>query len=124
MRPIAEAHGLTMLQLACAWNLSQPAVQSVIPTLIQEVEANSKTIESKVDELASLPNLKLSADECAAIAEIGNNKGCMDLKGANRSHMTVPEADRWGLTPDLEAVGKRWGINPDQDLVNLHSKAA
>src|SRR5206468_504021 len=29
MRPIAERHGLTMLQLACAWNLAQPAVRCV-----------------------------------------------------------------------------------------------
>jgi len=36
MRPIARAHGLTMLQLACAWDLAQPAVQCVAPTLIQE----------------------------------------------------------------------------------------
>ena len=25
MRPIAEKHGLTMIQLACLWNLAQPA---------------------------------------------------------------------------------------------------
>ena len=33
LRPIAEAHGLTLLQLACVWNLSYPAVRSVAPTL-------------------------------------------------------------------------------------------
>ena len=55
MRPMAEKYNLSMLQLACLWNLSQPAVRSVIPTLIQEVAASSKSIESKVDELASLP---------------------------------------------------------------------
>jgi aryl-alcohol dehydrogenase-like predicted oxidoreductase len=124
MRPFAERHGLTLLQLACAWNLSQPSVKSVIPTLIQEVDANSKPIETKVDELASLPAVKLTGDEVAAIAEIGENKGCMDLKGANRSHTMPPEADRWSITPDLDSVAKRWGINPDQDLVNLHAKAA
>ena len=41
------------------------------------------------------------------LAEVGNNKGCMALKGANRSHTGEPEADHWGLNPDLEAVGKR-----------------
>ena len=36
MRPIAERHGLTPLQLACAWDLAQEPVECVAPTLIQE----------------------------------------------------------------------------------------
>jgi aryl-alcohol dehydrogenase-like predicted oxidoreductase len=120
MRSVARDHGITMLQLSCLWNLSQAPVKSVIPTLIQETGENTKTIETKVDELASIPDVKLSADDLAFIAEVGNNKGCMQLKGANRSHTGEPEPDRWGLTSDLEAVGKRWGINPDQDLVCTH----
>ena len=119
MRDVARKHGLTMLQLACLWNLSQPGVRSVIPTFIQESEPNSKPIESKVDELALLPDLRLSADEREQIAHFGNNKGCMELKGSNRAHAGEPQADRWSLTPDLEAVGKRWGIDPAQDLVCL-----
>src|SRR5215211_7932882 len=35
MRPIAERHELTPLQLACQWNLAHPAVECVVPTLIQ-----------------------------------------------------------------------------------------
>jgi aryl-alcohol dehydrogenase-like predicted oxidoreductase len=35
MRPIANRHGLTMLQLACAWNLAHDGVECVAPTLIQ-----------------------------------------------------------------------------------------
>jgi aryl-alcohol dehydrogenase-like predicted oxidoreductase len=124
MRSVARDHQLTMLQLASLWNLAQPGVHSVIPTLIQEADPKSKTIETKVDELASLPDLKLSADELELIAEVGNNKGCMNLKGANRSHTGEPEADHWGLTPDLEAAGKRWSIDPDRDLACTHIKAA
>ena len=37
MRPIAERAGLTMIQLACQWNLAHEAVACVVPTLIQEV---------------------------------------------------------------------------------------
>jgi len=122
MRAIAEKHGLTMLQLACQWNLSQPGVCSVVPTLIQEADPKSKPIETKVEELARLPELSLSADECSAIAEAGDNKGCMNLKGANRSHTGVPEADHWGLNADLEAVAKRWGIDPARDLVCTHDQ--
>ena len=36
LRPIAARHGLTPLQLACAWNLSHATVRCVAPTLIQE----------------------------------------------------------------------------------------
>ena len=47
----------------------------------------------------------------------------MTLKGASRSHTGSPEPDRWGLTADLEAIGRRWGINPDQDLACTHQEA-
>jgi aryl-alcohol dehydrogenase-like predicted oxidoreductase len=126
MRPIAQKHGLTMLQLSCLWNLSQPTVQCVIPTLIQEVGDNAKPIETKIDELAALgtdarlANFKLSADECRVLEEIGNNKGCMDLKGGNPAHTGEPLPDRWSLTPDLVATGQRWGIEPTRDLVCTH----
>ena len=36
MRPIAQRAGLTMLQLACQWNLAHDPVACVVPTLIQE----------------------------------------------------------------------------------------
>ncbi len=120
LRPISARHNLTMLQLACAWNLSQPPVKCVVPTLIQESGSDAKPIETKADELASLPDVILTGDECEFIARTGDNRGCMSLKGANRSHTTTAEADRWGLTADLEAVGQRWGIDPDRDLASTH----
>lgn len=123
LRPFCEKYGVTMLQLACLWNLSQEPVQSVIPTLIQELETK-KAIETKIDELASLPEVKLSEEDIERIGRIGDNKGCMALKGANRSHTTTPEADKWGVSNDLEAVGKRWGIDPDRDLVYTHGEPA
>ena len=123
LRPFCEKYGVTMLQLACLWNLSQASVKSVIPTLIQELPPATKTIESKVDELAVLPETKLSEEDVERIAHIGNNKGCMALKGANRSHTTTPEPDKWSLSDDLEAIGKRWGIDPDRDLAHTHAEA-
>ena len=124
MRSIAAKHGLTLLQLASIWNLSQPNVFSVIPTLIQEIDTDSKPIEQKIDELASLPDVKLTPEESALIAEVGDNKGCMDLKGGNPAHSGEPLPDRWSLTPDLEATGKRWGIDPNRDLTNTHAPVA
>jgi aryl-alcohol dehydrogenase-like predicted oxidoreductase len=121
LRPFCEKYGVTMLQLACLWNLSQAPVESVIPTLIQEIAPATKTIETKVDELAALPDVKLSEEDIERIARIGDNKGCMALKGANRAHTTTPEPDKWSLAADLEAVGQRWGIDPDRDLAYAHA---
>lgn len=120
MRPIAQKHGLTPLQLACLWTLAQAPIQSVIPTFVQEIGAGAKTYEAKVDELAALPDVQLSSEELATIANIGDNKGCMELKGGNPGYAGEPLPDRWSLTPDLEATGKRWGIEPARDLVCTH----
>jgi len=123
MRRIATNRELTMLQLACLWNLSQPAVHSVVPTLIQESGDGAKRIESKVEELASLPEIELSAEECQAILQIGDNKGCMALKGGNPEHQGEPLPDRWPLTAELAETGRQWGIVPERDLVCSHSVA-
>jgi aryl-alcohol dehydrogenase-like predicted oxidoreductase len=120
VRPIGQKHGLTPLQLACIWNLSHEPVHSVIPTLISEPGESSKPVEQKLEELATLPELKLDESEKEAIARIGDNKGCMHLKGANRGHTTTPEPDRWGISADLDAVARRWNIDPDRDLVYAH----
>ena len=68
--------------------------------------------------------MKLTEEEQDFIASAGDNRGCMELKGASRAHTGNAEADRWGLTPDLEAVGKRWGIDPDKDLICTHKTSA
>lgn len=120
MRPISQKHGLTMLQLACLWNLSQPAVESVIPTFIQETTQGGKSIEDKVAELAALPDLQLTESECAEILEIGNNQGCMRLKGGNPTHEGLELPDQWALNADLESVARRWEIEPARDLVCTH----
>jgi aryl-alcohol dehydrogenase-like predicted oxidoreductase len=124
MRSIADHHGLTMLQFASIWNLSQAPVRSVVPTMIQEVGDDAKPIEAKIDELAALPELTLSADEVEEIRRIGDNTGCMDLKGGHPEHVGEVLPDRWPLTPDLENVAKRWKIAPERDLVRTHDRAA
>ena len=112
LRPIADKHGLTMIQLASLWNLAQEPVKSVVPTLIQEAGDDAKTIESKLDELAALPaeNI-LSPEEVEEIRRIGDNTGCMALKGASRRHEgQEPRADEWPMRDDLLEVASRWSI--------------
>src|SRR6476661_6109992 len=83
MRPIAERHGLTTLQLACQWNLAHGPVRCTVPTLIEEPAAE-KPIEAKRAELAAVPReLLLSDNELAEVRAIGDNTGCMALKGAS-----------------------------------------
>jgi aryl-alcohol dehydrogenase-like predicted oxidoreductase len=124
MLTIGEAHRLTPLQLACLWNLSQEPVESVIPTIIQEVGADARPIEEKIVELSELPDLKLSADEVEELRRIGDNTGCMSLKGGNPEHIGEPLPDRWSLSSDLTQVAERWHIQPTRDLVCTHTKAA
>jgi aryl-alcohol dehydrogenase-like predicted oxidoreductase len=117
LRPYAERHGLSMLQLACAWNLSQPAVRCVAPTLIQESGPAARPIEDKRAELAALPaHSPLSPEEVAAIRAIGENTGCMALKGASLEHEGPARADRWDMDDGLAVVASRWNIDPARDL--------
>jgi aryl-alcohol dehydrogenase-like predicted oxidoreductase len=126
MRPMAEKYGLTPLQLSCIWNLSQDPVKSVIPTLIQEGPQTNgvtpKTLEAKIQELARLPEVALSPEEVEQLTAIGQNKGCMELKGGNPTHAGEPQPDRWALTADLVDVAARWKIAPERDLVCTHGK--
>jgi aryl-alcohol dehydrogenase-like predicted oxidoreductase len=120
MRPIAARHGLTMLQLACAWNLAHEPVQAVAPTLIQEAGAGARPIEAKRAELAAVHGgAVLSAAEVAEIRAIGDNTGSMALKGAAPGFEGEPQADRWAIDGALAALAGRWGIEPARDLVRV-----
>ncbi len=118
MRPYAERHGLTMLQLACAWNLAQPMVRCVAPTLIQESGPHARPVEDKRAELARVSSDPvLSEREISEIRAIGENAGCMALKGASPEHEGPALADRWAIDGGLTAVAERWGIDPERDLL-------
>jgi len=121
MLPIAARAKLTPIQLACQWNLAHPAVECVAPTLIQELGEGACPIEAKRLELGKLPaEQRLSEEDVATIRRIGDNTGCMALKGASPAHEGDEKPDRWPLTPELAAVGARWAIDPQRDLVASH----
>lgn len=117
MRPIAERHGLTMLQLAGQWNLAHPPVACVAPTLIQELGDGARSIEDKRADLAALPaDVRLSVAEVAELRAIGDNTGSMALKGGVPDHDGEELPDRWPLDGLLADVAHRWRIDPDRDL--------
>ena len=116
LRPIAERAGLTMIQLACQWNLAHAPVACAAPTLIQEVGPQAKSIEAKRAELAALPSQRLTDDDVATIRAIGDNTGSMLLKGASPEFSGDEQPDRWTLDEHLESVAARWEIEPSRDL--------
>jgi aryl-alcohol dehydrogenase-like predicted oxidoreductase len=124
LRPFAERADLTTMGLACQWNLAHPAVRCVAPTLIQEIGEGARPIEDKRAELAALPaESRLGPSDVERIRAIGDNTGSMALKGGNPGHEGDEQPDRWGLDPDLVAVGGRWGIDPERDLAGAPTAA-
>jgi aryl-alcohol dehydrogenase-like predicted oxidoreductase len=114
MRPIADKHGLTMLQFASIWNLSQKPVESVVPTFIQEAGDDARPVEDKIDDLAALPDVVLTADEIEEIRAIGDNTGCMKLKGASKRHDGPCERrDEWPMRDDLLVLADSYGVGRD-----------
>ncbi len=117
LRPIAERHGLTMLQLAAQWNLAHEPVRCVAPTLIQEPGDAARPVERKRADLAGVPaRVVLGDEEIAEIRAIGDNTGCMALKGASPQFAGAPQADRWPLDGSLQDLAERWAIDPERDL--------
>jgi aryl-alcohol dehydrogenase-like predicted oxidoreductase len=122
MRPIAERHGLTLLQLACQWNLAHAPVRCVAPTLLQEAGEDARPVEDKRAELAALPaEIVLSDDEVAELRAIGDNSNCMALKGGVPDHEGPALPDRWPIDPTLSELAARWAIDPGRDLVKTHA---
>jgi aryl-alcohol dehydrogenase-like predicted oxidoreductase len=125
LRPFAERADLTMMGLACQWNLAHPAVRCVAPTLIQEIGAGARPIEDKRAELAAAGEAenRLGPSDVERIRAIGDNTGSMALKGGNPAHEGADQPDRWELDSDLVAVGGRWGIDPERDLAGAPAAA-
>jgi len=120
LRPYADRAGLTMIQLACQWNLSHGAVECVVPTLIQEIGPGARRVEDKRAELAALPaEQRLTGTDVAEIRALGDNTGSMALKGASLEHDGEDRPDRWSMDERLQAVARRWQIEPERDLAQV-----
>jgi aryl-alcohol dehydrogenase-like predicted oxidoreductase len=114
MKPVADRHGLSLLHFAAIWNLSQEPVASAVPTFVQEAADDVRPIEDKIREFAALPDLRLSAAEVAEVRAIGDNTGCMLLKGASRRHAKEwTRPDEWPMRPDLLELAQRYGLGDE-----------
>ncbi|MGI8903025.1 MAG: aldo/keto reductase [Solirubrobacteraceae bacterium] len=120
MRPIAQGAGLSMIQLACQWNLAHEAVSCAAPTLIQEAGPDARSVQDKRAELAALPSeLRLTPSDVEQIRALGDNTGGMALKGASPDHVGEARPDRWSMDEHLQALARRWSIEPERDLVQV-----
>jgi aryl-alcohol dehydrogenase-like predicted oxidoreductase len=123
LRPIGAEHDLTPIQLACDWNLAHAGVECVVPTLIQEPGPEARPIEDKREELRAVPaEQRLGREEVDRIRAIGDNAGCMALKGASPAHVGDERPDRWPLSDRLERAGRRFGIEPGRDLAETAAR--
>ena len=97
-------------------DLAHPAVECVVPTLIQEAGPDARRIEDKRRELAGASSRPpVRPDQVAAIAAIGDNRGSMRL-GREPEHEGPDAPDRWSLSDELIAAGERYGVEPERDL--------
>ncbi|HEY8865839.1 MAG TPA: aldo/keto reductase, partial [Solirubrobacteraceae bacterium] len=64
----------------------------------------------------------LSGDEAAQIRAVGDNTGCMALKGASAEHEGGVQPDRWPVDEGLAGVAERWRIDPGRDLAHAGSE--
>nr|MCU0781806.1 aldo/keto reductase [Akkermansiaceae bacterium] len=89
-------------------------VAAVVPTFMQETGDDARPIEDKIREFARLPeHIRLTAEEVAEIRRIGDNTGCMMLKGASQRHAEHLRPDEWPMRPELLELAGRYGLGTD-----------
>ncbi len=112
MEAVRQRHGLSLMEFAAYWNLAQKPVLSVVPTVIQEAGEGMRTAEDKILELAGIQREKnpLTAADVEEIRQLGDNTGCMMLKGASQRHESSTRPDEWPMRADLTDLGLRWNL--------------
>ena len=63
--------------------------------------------------MAKVPDIRFTDEEIETIASIGNNQGCMVLKGASSRHEGIdPQPDHWPMRKELEPIASKWNLDP------------
>ena len=91
LRPIAERHGLTPLQLAAQWNLAHEPVACVVPTLIQEPGGRADRGQARRAARDAGRRSLLERRRGRAIRAIGDNTGS---HGCSRAPRPTTRASR------------------------------
>ena len=117
MRPIAQRAGLTMIQLACQWNLAHRPVACTAPTLIQEVGRRRAPHRGQARRARGAAGR--AAPERRRRRRDPPARRQHRLHGAEGRLTPVrgdEQPDRWGLDERLQVVAARWQIDPARDL--------
>lgn len=113
MRPLADKYNLSMIEFASIWNLSQEPVECVVPTFIQEAGESARPIEEKIREFGKMPDVRFTPEEIEQVRAIGDNTGCMKLKGASKRHETSERCDEWPMREELLQLAEREGLGTE-----------
>ena len=119
MRAIADRHGLTMMQLACQWNLAHPAVSCVVPSLIQELGGGARgpwrtsgpSSPRCRPQIVLSPHRRSTRSGAWATTPARWRSRAPARCTAGRSAPTPGALDE-----RLGEVAARWGIAPERDL--------
>lgn len=88
IRPIAEAHGMTIHQLACKWLLMEPALTSITATLLDEKEIAEVCAATDMADLTAAEMDQL-ATAYARDFDLGDGAHPCDLKSSTAPGGTV-----------------------------------
>ena len=84
-----------------------------MPTFIQEAGEGVRSIEEQIRDFAATPEFRLTPGESEEVRKIGDNTGCMALKGASKRHSVSERPDEWPMREDLLALAGRHGLGTD-----------
>ena len=116
LRPIAERHSLTLLQLACAWNLAHPAVE------VRRPDADRGARQPQADRAQA----RRAGGRAGGLA--AERRGGRRDPGDRRQHRLDAAQGRHagprgrrgsrplGARARPDRDGGRWGIDPERDL--------
>ena len=69
--------------------------------------------EDKIGEMANMPDVRLTPNEVEAVRILGDNTGCMPLKGASLRHTKSERCDEWPMRPELMETAVRYDLGLD-----------
>ena len=122
MRPIAERHGLTTLQLACQWNLAHDPVALRRP----DADPGARRRRAAGRGQARRARRRARASSCSPTTRSPRSARSATTPAAWRSRAPSPRAtraspqpDRWPLTSELRELAARWAIEPERELSHV-----